>query len=54
MATAMARKLNVEKGALLDRNQANLAVRVAKAETIIIQQTKEWLKDRLGVNVDEL
>ena len=54
VATAMARKLNVEKGALLDRNQANLAVRLAKAETIIIQQTKEWLKDRLGVNLDEL
>ena len=50
----MAQKLNVEKGALLDRNQGNLAVRLAKAETIIIQQTKEWLKDRLGVNVDEL
>ncbi len=50
----MAKKLNVEKGSLLDRNQANLAVRVAKAETIIIQQTKEWLKEKLGVNVDEL
>ena len=54
VATAMAKKLNVEKGSLLDRNQANLAVRMAKAETIIIQQTKEWLKDKLGVNVDEL
>ena len=32
----MAQKLNVEKGALLDRNQGNLAVRLAKAETIII------------------
>lgn len=50
----MARKLNVEKGALLDRYQGNLAVRMAKAETIIIQQTKDWLKARLGVNVDEL
>jgi len=50
----MAKKLNVEKGALLDRNQANLAVRMAKSETIIIAQTKEWLKDKLNVNVDEL
>jgi len=50
----MAKKLNVEKGALLDRNQANLAVRMAKSETIIISQTKEWLKDKLNVNVDEL
>jgi multiple RNA-binding domain-containing protein 1 len=54
VATAMAKKLNVEKGALLDRHQGNLAVRMAKAETIIIQQTKEWLKEKLGVNVDEL
>jgi hypothetical protein len=37
VATAMAKKLNVEKGSLLDRNMANLAVRMAKAETIIIQ-----------------
>jgi multiple RNA-binding domain-containing protein 1 len=49
----MARKLNIEKGSLLDRNQGNLAVRLAKAETIIISQTKEWLKTSLGVNVDE-
>jgi multiple RNA-binding domain-containing protein 1 len=27
---------------------------LAKAETIIISQTKEWLKEKLGVNVDEL
>jgi hypothetical protein len=32
----MARKMNIEKGAFLDRNQGNLAVRMAKAETIII------------------
>ena len=54
VATAMARKLNIEKGALLDRTQGNLAVRMAKAETIIIQQTKDWLRTTLGVNVDEL
>jgi len=54
VATAMAKKMNVEKGSLLDRNLGNLAVRMAKAETIIIQQTKEWLKDKLKVNVDEL
>ncbi|TNV73771.1 hypothetical protein FGO68_gene13218 [Halteria grandinella] len=54
VATSMARNLNIEKGALLDRNQGNLAVRLAKAETIIINQTKEWLKSTLGVNVEEL
>ena len=36
VATSMASKLNISKGSLLDRDQKNLAVRVAKAETIII------------------
>ena len=27
---------------------------MAKAETIIISQTKQWMKEKLGVNVDEL
>jgi multiple RNA-binding domain-containing protein 1 len=50
----MAKKLNIEKSSLLDRHQGNLAVRMAKAETIIISQTKQWMKEKLGVNVDEL
>lgn len=49
----MAKKLNVSKGSLLDRNQGNLAVRMAKAETIIINQTKDWMKEN-GVNIDLL
>lgn len=50
----MAKKLNIEKSSLLDRHSGNLAVRMAKAETIIISQTKQWMKEKLGVNVDEL
>ena len=32
----MAKKLNITKGSLLDRNAGSMAVRVAKAETIIV------------------
>lgn len=41
----MAKKLGVEKNELLNREKGNMAVNMAKAETIIINQTKEWLKD---------
>jgi hypothetical protein len=44
VATSMAKKLNVSKGALLDRDSKHLAVRMATSETIIINETKEWLK----------
>eukprot|EP00347_Sterkiella_histriomuscorum_P002356 403368470 len=53
VATSMASKLNISKGSLLDRDQKNLAVRVAKAETIIINQTKEWMKEN-GIDLDRL
>jgi len=52
VASAMASKLNISKGALLDKTQSNLAVRVAQAETAIISQTKEWLKEQ-GINLDK-
>ena len=54
VANAMAKKLNIEKSSFLDRHSGNMAVRMAKAETIIISQTKQWMKEKLGVNVDEL
>jgi len=41
----MASKLNISKGSLLDRDYGNLAVRMAKSETIIINQTKDWMKE---------
>lgn len=48
----MASKLNISKGELLDRDQKNLAVRVAQSEAIIINQTKKWLIDN-GIEVDK-
>lgn len=53
VATSMAKKLNISKGSLLNRDQDNLAVRVAKSETIIINQTKEWMKEQ-GIDIDKL
>lgn len=53
VATSMATKLNISKGSLLDRDQKNLAVRIAKAETIIINQTKDWMKEN-GIDLDKL
>ena len=49
----MAKKLNISKGSLLDKNQGNLAVRMAKVETVIINQTKEWMIEN-GIRIDEL
>jgi hypothetical protein len=41
----MAKQLNQSKGEYLDRDQqGSIAVKMAKAETIIINQTKEWLQ----------
>jgi multiple RNA-binding domain-containing protein 1 len=45
VATSMAKKLGIDKSALFDRERGNMAVNMAKAETIIVNQTKEWLKD---------
>jgi multiple RNA-binding domain-containing protein 1 len=51
IADAMANKLSVQKGELLDADQGDLAVRMALAETHIIQETTEFLKEH-GVSVD--
>ena len=53
VATSMAHKLNISKGNLLNTDQSNIAVRMAKSETIIINQTKEWMKEH-GIDLDEL
>ena len=49
----MAKKLGVEKSKLLDRDQSNLAVRMAQSEAHIINETKEWLKDN-GLDLESL
>ncbi len=49
----MAKKLEISKGKLLDRYQSNLAVRVAKSEAIMINQTKEWMKTpEVGIDIE--
>ncbi|KAJ3261788.1 hypothetical protein HK103_004739 [Boothiomyces macroporosus] len=51
VAEAMARKLGVKKSEILDAESDNMAVRLALAETNIINETKEYLKEE-GVSLD--
>jgi len=55
VASAMAQKLHVSKGELLEtsQNKQSLAVRIAQAETVIINNTKEWMKTQ-GLDIDLL
>lgn len=53
VATSMAKKMGIQKSELLDRDSDNIAVKMAKSETIIINQTKEWMKDN-GIDLDVL
>jgi len=41
----MAKKLGQSKGEFLLEATGSMAVKVAKSETIIIKETKEWLKE---------
>jgi len=46
VATSMAKQLNQSKGEFFDKDAGgSMAVKMAKSETIIINQTKEWLKE---------
>jgi hypothetical protein len=45
VATSFAKRLGVNKSDLFDREKGNMAVNLAKSETIIINQTKEWMKE---------
>ena len=40
---AIANKLSLKKGEILNKDDDNLAVRVANIETQIIKETKEWM-----------
>lgn len=48
---ALAKKLNVSKSDLLNRDDSNLAVTVALGETHILQETKQWL-EKEGIRVE--
>lgn len=55
VAASMAKQLNQSKGEYLDRDQkSSMAVKMAKAETIIINQTKEWLQQQKVIDFDAL
>lgn len=55
VAASMAKQLNQSKGEYLDRDQkGSMAVKMAKAETIIINQTKEWLQQLKVIDFDAL
>ena len=49
----MAKKLGMDKSKFMDRDDSDLAVKMAKSETFIINQTKEWLKTN-GFDIDYL
>jgi hypothetical protein len=46
----MSEKLNVKKGEFLDPSSNQLAVRMALAETNIIQETKQILQDVCAID----
>ena len=51
----MAKQLHQSKGEFFDRDaSASMAVKMAKSETIIINQTKQWLKEQSIVDFDTL
>eukprot|EP00359_Climacostomum_virens_P004703 CAMPEP_0204905636 /NCGR_PEP_ID=MMETSP1397-20131031/5530_1 /ASSEMBLY_ACC=CAM_ASM_000891 /TAXON_ID=49980 /ORGANISM="Climacostomum Climacostomum virens, Strain Stock W-24" /LENGTH=618 /DNA_ID=CAMNT_0052074543 /DNA_START=1 /DNA_END=1857 /DNA_ORIENTATION=- len=50
VATAMSRRLHVKKGELMDKDADDLAVRLSRAETKILGETKEWMT-REGINL---
>lgn len=53
VATSMAKKLGIQKSSLLDKDSSNMAVKMAQSETIIVNQTKEWMKDN-GIDLEML
>ena len=55
VATAMAKKLGQSKGEFFDKEAStSMAVKVAKSETVIINQTKQWLKEQNVIDFDVL
>lgn len=55
VATSMAKQLNQTKGEFFDKDaKGSMAVKMAKSETIIINQTKNWLKEHDIIDFDVL
>ncbi len=51
IAQSMAQKLDVQKSDILDKEADNMAVRLALAETHIINETKKYLEDVININI---
>ena len=55
VATSMAKQFNQTKGEFFDKDASgSMAVKMAKSETVIINQTKEWLKEQSIIDFDVL
>lgn len=55
VATYMAKQVNQTKGEFFDKEAGgSMAVKMAKSETIMINQTKEWLKEQDVIDFDVL
>ncbi len=55
VATSMAKQLGIQKGAFFDKNSSeSMAVKLASSETLIIQQTKAWLKETCQIDFENL
>ncbi len=51
----MAKQLNIQKGAFFDKNSSeSMAVKLASSETLIISQTKQWLKENCQIDFDTI
>ena len=55
VASSMAKQLGIQKGAFFDKEATeSMAVKLASSETLIIQQTKQWLKDVCSIDFDSV
>lgn len=55
VASSMAKQLGMQKGELLDKNSGeSMAVKLASSETLIINQTKLWLKEHCNIDFEKV
>ena len=55
VATSMAKQLGMQKGDFLDKTAGeSMAVKLASSETLIINQTKTWLKEHCNIDFEKV
>ena len=52
VASSMAKQLGQQKGEFLSDEKGSMAVKLASSETLIINQTKAWLKEQCQLDFD--